>query len=200
MACYTFGYLFHLFMNVSVWQHFINAPWLNNNNKHVSQTAAQLPPHPQPVSALATSPPAHHWAWDFLESAHEITPLSWHHGAIHNTTRGQPANTKSAHVQFGAQIIQKLHLCTHYFRSSSAQLMQSILSGKHERVCVCVWGCQSAVQSSGNEALCRATQLLSACQSCQVCCLSKARELFFFHFLPWPVHLRVSLPPSDVAL
>lgn len=51
---------------------------------------------PPPASALAASPPAHHWAWDyFLESAHEITPLSWHHGAIHNTARGQPTENKN---------------------------------------------------------------------------------------------------------
>ncbi len=42
---------------------------------------------------------------------------------------------------------------------------------------------QCCLQPSGNEAVCPATQLLSTCQSCQVCCLSKAREfLFFFIF------------------
>lgn len=42
--------------------------------------------------------PAHHWAWYyFLESAHEIPPLSWHHGAIHNTEKDS-TQTQSPHT------------------------------------------------------------------------------------------------------
>lgn len=100
----------HLFTDVSLWQHFIKASSINNS--HVSHiSVSTLPPHPQPSSASASSPPARHWAWYyFLESAHVITPLSWHRGRVRGTT-AQSLHTCS--FPYRPPSLLKLYLCTH---------------------------------------------------------------------------------------
>lgn len=189
--------MFHLFINVSVWQHFINASLLNNN-KGVSQNCRVPAPASSLCISLAASPPEHHWAWYyFLESAHEITPLSWHHAWCnpkHNksTARKHKVSTRTTRSTKHPATVR---VCTNIIRSevhiSYKTSCQVDISEKMSECCF---------QSRGDESVCRATQLLlSACQSCQLSCtmcLCRVRGgVFFFFFLPWPVSLRLAIPP-----
>lgn len=181
-----------LLMDVSTWQHFIRAHSIKNKkpDRHGDRReSVSLPPHPQPASASAASPPAHHWAWYyFLESAQEITPLSWHHGAIQNTA------SQFAHKNSDSAISDDayLHLCA--CKTSSQPKHAWICTSETVRVMFSVQNKQDSPPTKTQPAIGQPIVLFIAQQP------ESRDNKSGIQFLPWPEHLRVAIPYHRMSL